>query len=57
MRFTGVATGVRNAAAPAKIGNYPLNDPDGLYYGQALAGYGIMWNTRYLSANKLPALK
>ena len=47
----------RNAAAPAKIGNYPLNDPDGLYYGQALAGYGIMWNTRYLSANKLPAPK
>lgn len=47
----------RNPAAPAKIGNYPLNDPDGLYYGQALAGYGIMWNTRYLSANKLPSPK
>ena len=47
----------KNPAAPAKIGNYPLNDPDGLYYGQALAGYGIMWNTRYLSANKLPAPK
>ena len=47
----------RNAAAPAKIGNYPLNDPDGLYYGQALAGHGIMWNTRYLAANKLPAPK
>ncbi len=47
----------KNAAAPAKIGNYPLNDPDGLYYGQALAGYGIMWNTRYLAANKLPAPK
>ena len=42
-----------NPKAPAKIGNYPLNDPDGLYYGQALAGYGIMWNTRYLQANKL----
>ena len=47
----------RNPAAPAKIGNYPLNDPDGLYYGQALAGFGMMWNTRYLSANKLPAPK
>ena len=47
----------RNAAAPAKIGNYPLNDPDGLYYGQALAGFGMMWNTRYLAANKLPAPK
>ncbi|MCB1997962.1 extracellular solute-binding protein [Ottowia sp.] len=46
-----------NPAAPAKIGNYPLNDPQGLYYGQALAGYGIMWNTRYLAAHKLPAPK
>ena len=43
----------KNDAAPAKIGNYPLNDPQGLYYGQALAGYGMMWNTRYLNANKL----
>jgi len=44
-----------NKSAPTKIGNYPLNDPQGLYYGQALAGYGIMWNTRYLQAHKLPA--
>src|ERR1019366_5315465 len=27
---------------PAKIGNYPINDPKGYYLGQALAGYGIM---------------
>lgn len=47
----------KNPAAPAKIGNYPLNDPQGLYYGQALAGYGIMWNTRYLKAHKLNAPK
>lgn len=46
-----------NKGALQKIGNYPLNDPDGLYYGQALAGYGIMWNTRYFNANKLPAPK
>ena len=39
---------------PAKIGNYPINDPKGFYLGQALAGYGIMWNTRYTKANKLP---
>ena len=39
---------------PAKIGNYPINDPKGYYLGQALAGYGIMWNTRYMKANKLP---
>lgn len=45
---------VANAAVPAKIGNYPINDPEGFYYGQALAGYGLMWNTRYLAANKVP---
>ncbi|MDQ7956085.1 MAG: extracellular solute-binding protein [Rhodocyclaceae bacterium] len=46
---------VKNPHTPARIGNYPINDPQGLYYGQALAGYGMMWNTRYLQANKLPA--
>lgn len=46
-----------NKSAPAKIGAYPLNDPQGMYYGQALAGYGIMWNTRYLQAHKLPVPK
>ena len=47
----------QNPAVPAKIGNYPINDPEGFYLGQALAGYGIMWNTRYLAANKLPEPK
>jgi phosphoglycerate transport regulatory protein PgtC len=47
----------QNPAVPAKIGSYPINDPEGYYYGQALAGYGIMWNTRYLAANKLPEPK
>ncbi len=42
---------------PAKIGNYPINDPQGYYLGQALGGYGIMWNTRYMKANKLPEPK
>ena len=42
---------------PAKIGNYPINDPKGFYLGQALAGYGIMWNTRYMKAHKLPEPK
>lgn len=46
-----------NKAAPTKVGNYPINDPKGLYLGQALAGYGLMWNTRYMAANKLPAPK
>ena len=46
---------VANPQVPAKIGNYPINDPEGFYFGQALAGYGIMYNTRYLKANKLAA--
>jgi len=44
-----------NARVPGKIGNYPINDPQGFYLGQALAGYGIMYNTRYLKANRLEA--
>jgi phosphoglycerate transport regulatory protein PgtC len=51
------ASDVDNKAIPAKIGNYPINDPQGFYKGQALAGYGIMYNTRYLKANKLAAPK
>ena len=43
-----------NPNIPAKVGTYPINDPEGFYIGQALAGYGIMWNTRYTKANKLP---
>ena len=42
---------------PDEIGSYPINDPEGFYRGQALAGYGLMWNTRYLQAHKLPAPK
>jgi len=47
------AKDLANPKAPGKIGNYPINDPQGFYLGQALAGYGIMYNTRYLKANKL----
>ena len=39
---------------PEKIGSYPINDPDGYYVGFAGSGYGIMWNTRYLKAKKIP---
>lgn len=42
---------------PEKIGSYPINDPDGYYIGFAGSGYGIMWNTRYLKAKKLPVPK
>jgi len=42
---------------PEKIGSYPINDPDGYYIGFAGSGYGIMWNTRYLKAKKIPIPK
>ncbi|NLY26701.1 MAG: extracellular solute-binding protein [Alcaligenaceae bacterium] len=46
---------VLNPAVPDKIGSFPINDPNGLFMGQALAGYGIMYNTRLIKAKKLPA--
>ena len=46
------ATGI-----PDKIGAFPINDPDGYYFGFAASGYGIMYNTRYLRAKDLPAPK
>ncbi|WP_395517489.1 ABC transporter substrate-binding protein [Pseudorhizobium flavum] len=35
---------------PEKVGSYPVNDPDGYYFGFAASGYGIMSNDRYLEA-------
>ncbi len=46
---------VKATGIPDLIGSYPINDPDGYYKGFAGAGYGIMWNTRYLKAKKIPA--
>lgn len=43
-----------NKEAPQSAGPYPINNPEGYYLGQALAGYGLMWNTRYLAAKRLP---
>jgi ABC-type Fe3+ transport system substrate-binding protein len=40
-----------------KVGSYPVNDPDGFYFGFAASGYGIMWNERYAKANRLPEPK
>jgi phosphoglycerate transport regulatory protein PgtC len=51
-KYTPEATGI-----PAKIGQFPINDPDGFYFGFAASGYGIMWNERYVKANKLPEPK
>jgi phosphoglycerate transport regulatory protein PgtC len=42
---------------PAKIGSFPIHDPDGNYFGFAISGYGLMWNKNYLKAHKLPAPK
>jgi ABC-type Fe3+ transport system substrate-binding protein len=51
-KYTPKAQGI-----PDKVGAYPINDPDGYYIGFAASGYGIMYNTRYMQANKLPAPK
>ncbi len=48
---------VKAAGIPEKIGAYPINDPGGYYTGFAASGYGIMWNERYVKANKLPEPK
>jgi ABC-type Fe3+ transport system substrate-binding protein len=38
---------------PPKIGNFPIHDPDGKYFGFAISGYGLMWNKNYLKAHKI----
>jgi phosphoglycerate transport regulatory protein PgtC len=43
------------ARMPPRIWSFPLHDPDGTYWGFAVSGYGLMWNTRYLALHKLPA--
>jgi ABC-type Fe3+ transport system substrate-binding protein len=40
---------------PAKVGTFPIHDPEGTYFGFALSGYGMMWNKPYLQAHKLKA--
>jgi phosphoglycerate transport regulatory protein PgtC len=46
------ATGI-----PEKVGAFPINNPEGYYFGFAASGYGIMWNDRYAKANRLPEPK
>jgi len=41
------------ARIPARVGGFSLHDPDGQYWGFAVSGYGLMWNTRYLALHKL----
>lgn len=37
------------------IGSFPLDDPDGLFRGFAVSGYGMMWNNAMLARAGLPA--
>ena len=48
---------VKAKGIPKMVGAFPINDPDGYFKGFAASGYGIMWNTRYLKAKKLPVPK
>ena len=48
---------VKVQGIPEKVGAFPINDPEGYDKGFAASGYGIMWNTRYLKAKKLPVPK
>ena len=48
---------VKVGGIPQKVGAFPIHDPDGYYKGFAASGYGIMWNTRYMKAKKLPIPK
>ena len=43
-----------NPDIPARIGKVDINGPENYYLGQALSGYGIMWNKRYLESRSLP---
>ncbi len=45
---------VKVKGIPELVGSFPINDPEGYYKGFAASGYGIMWNTRYTKAKKLP---
>ena len=45
---------IDTAGIPPRIGAQPTHDPDGHYFGFAVSGYGIMYNTRYVRANRLP---
>jgi len=45
------------AKVPAKIGAFPISDPDGTYFGFAVSGYGLMWNKPYMQTHKLPEPK
>lgn len=46
--------GEGNPSIPPAIGKLAIDDPERFYLGQALSGYGIMWNKRYLESRGIP---
>ena len=44
----------QTAGIPATLGGFPLQDPEGAFFGFAASGYGIMYNRPYLAARQLP---
>jgi ABC-type Fe3+ transport system substrate-binding protein len=47
----------RPTGAPDLIAGYPVNDPDLMYLGFALSGYGFVYNPDYLKDRELPVPK
>lgn len=46
-----------DAAIMDELFGLPLKDPDKEFYGSALSGFGIMYNTRYMDNYDLPVLE
>jgi phosphoglycerate transport regulatory protein PgtC len=44
----------RHTGAPDVVAGYPVNDPDNMYLGFAVSGYGLVYNPRYLAEHGLP---
>ena len=51
------STSRRRPASPRRSAPFRSTIPKGFYFGFAASGYGIMWNERYVKANKLPEPK
>lgn len=54
LKFLAKTGDLGDPLIPSKIGNFDVNDPLGYFKGQALSGYGMMWNKRYMEAKNLP---
>ncbi|QIB33964.1 ABC transporter substrate-binding protein [Ancylobacter pratisalsi] len=43
----------RDTGTPPVVAGYPVNDPNDMYLGFALSGYGVVWNEAYLARQGL----